>query len=639
MKPIHIKYRRDIDGLRAISVISVVLFHAFPEWIPGGFIGVDIFFVISGYLITTIIFENLSNNTFSFNNFFSRRILRIFPTLSIVLISCYLSGSIFLFPDEYKQLGKHIAGGAGFLSNFVLWEESGYFDNIANTKPLLHLWSLGIEEQFYIVWPLLLWLAWKFQVNFFKIIFIIALLSFIINIATVHVYPVAVYYSPLSRFWELLFGAALAYTILYKKNLVNRWNKFNNPISIFGLSIFVVSIFLINKHNAYPGWWALLPTLTGTLLIFAGPNTWINQNILSNKLLVWCGLISFPLYLWHWPLLSFAHIFYSELNVETRLVIIFISILLAWLTYRFIECPIRDGKHNYLKIILLAALVILIGYEGLNTYKRDGFAFIYKKSSALTSEQTRDLTKWEAKGMYPKGTCYPGFVYPDANICLQTKNNEMQDMIVFGDSHAFSTFWGISKYFGEAGHNVGLVGQGSGCLPLINQSHIKCRDLINRQISWINSQKNIETIFIVFRNQIKNSATQDEVLNFEKILYETLYEFEKNNKKIIFFLPVPEPGINPRLCVGRLPLGQVINDEKCKFPLEREKGKQRLYINILTKVLESFPNVVIFDPSTVLCEEGYCYVSKDGTLLWMDDNHITESASYAQGQKIFLLYK
>ena len=159
------KYRADIDGLRAIAVLSVVGFHAFPKWVAGGFIGVDIFFVISGFLISTIIFGNLTAGTFSFIEFYSRRVRRIFPALLLLLIACYAFGWFALLADEYKQLGKHIAGGAGFVSNLVLWNERGYFDNSAVTKPLLHLWSLGIEEQFYIVWPLLLWLASRLRVN------------------------------------------------------------------------------------------------------------------------------------------------------------------------------------------------------------------------------------------------------------------------------------------------------------------------------------------------------------------------------------------------------------------------------------------------------------------------------------------
>lgn len=159
----HPKYRPDIDGLRAIAILSVVVFHAFPSWIKGGFIGVDVFFVISGFLISTIIFENLDKGTFSLTEFYARRIKRIFPALILVLVACFAFGWFALLADEYQQLGKHIAGGAAFISNFVLWDESGYFDNAADTKPLLHLWSLGVEEQFYIIWPLL-WLCCIIQI-------------------------------------------------------------------------------------------------------------------------------------------------------------------------------------------------------------------------------------------------------------------------------------------------------------------------------------------------------------------------------------------------------------------------------------------------------------------------------------------
>jgi peptidoglycan/LPS O-acetylase OafA/YrhL len=178
---LHPKYRPDIDGLRAIAVLSVIAFHAFPNWAVGGFTGVDIFFVISGYLISTIIFDNLDKGTFSFGDFYGRRIKRIFPALLTVLITCYLFGWLTLLADEFKQLGKHLVAGAGFVSNLVLWSEAGYFDNSAETKPLLHLWSLGIEEQFYLIWPILLWLGYKRKFNLLTLTLILAAASLYFN--------------------------------------------------------------------------------------------------------------------------------------------------------------------------------------------------------------------------------------------------------------------------------------------------------------------------------------------------------------------------------------------------------------------------------------------------------------------------
>jgi len=241
----HLKYRADIDGLRAIAVVSVILFHAIR--VKGGFIGVDIFFVISGYLISTIIFGNLNKNTFSFFEFYSRRIKRIFPALLFVLLASYTLGWFVLLGDEYKQLGKHIAGGAGFASNFILWNESGYFDNTAMTKPLLHLWSLGIEEQFYIIWPLLLWVTWKQRINFLVVTIILAVISFLLNISYVKTDAVAAFYSPQTRFWELMIGSILAYLALNSQRLPNIKQQYFNVLSFFGVTLIIASLLFITE--------------------------------------------------------------------------------------------------------------------------------------------------------------------------------------------------------------------------------------------------------------------------------------------------------------------------------------------------------------------------------------------------------
>jgi peptidoglycan/LPS O-acetylase OafA/YrhL len=210
------KYRADIDGLRAIAVLSVVGFHAFPHLIRGGLIGVDIFFVISGFLISTIVFDSLDRKCFSFAEFYSRRIRRIFPALIVVLIASCAFGWFALLADEYKQLGKHIAAGAAFVSNFVFWNESGYFDNAAASKPLLHLWSLGVEEQFYLVWPLLLWVAWQKRFNLLIIAVLVAVISFALNAQGIGKDAVATFYSPQTRFWELMVGSMLAWLALHR---------------------------------------------------------------------------------------------------------------------------------------------------------------------------------------------------------------------------------------------------------------------------------------------------------------------------------------------------------------------------------------------------------------------------------------
>jgi peptidoglycan/LPS O-acetylase OafA/YrhL len=520
----HPKYRADIDGLRAIAVLSVVLFHAFPTLhssifpslhIAGGFIGVDIFFVISGFLISTIIFDNLERGSFSFLEFYSRRIKRIFPALLLVLIACFVFGWFALLADEYKQLGKHIAGGAGFVSNFVFWNESGYFDNDAETKPLLHLWTLGIEEQFYIIWPLLLWAAWKRKFNLLTITVVIATISFFLNIKGVRTDPVATFYSPQTRFWELLIGSILAYMTMYKPNVfatekqkLNVYlntityphssqanpNTFRNIQSLIGVALIVTGILTITKEGHFPGTLALLPTLGAVLIISAGQQALVNRLILSNRILVWFGLISFPLYLWHWPLLSFARIVVSETpTIKIRIAAVVISILLAWLTYKFIEKPIRFGKHSNLKTIVLALLMVGTGIIGYYTYSRDGLSFRlkereefiqYYENSFPTWKYFKKInlsTEWRSECAFFNGRKYleegklEGGVRNSKPIdhldskCFKRDLRFEKAVLIWGDSHAQSIASGIVKHIPKNWQVLQIAS--SACSPMIGVEH------------------------------------------------------------------------------------------------------------------------------------------------------------------------
>ncbi|MBS7404399.1 MAG: acyltransferase, partial [Oxalobacter sp.] len=376
-------YRPDIDGLRALAVFAVFIFHAFPKAMRGGFVGVDIFFVISGFLISSIIFSQLESGSFSFWNFYSRRIRRIYPTLITVLLACLGFGWFYLLSDEYAQLGKHVAGGAGFISNFLLWFESGYFDNAAETKPLLHLWSLGIEEQFYIIWPLLLWLLWKKRFNLLVVSFVLAVVSFGLNLYFYHADPIADFFSPQTRFWELLCGAMLAWISLHPAQLTlkpglfyrettigetpdfyTRFFRYRHILSSAGALLLVLSIVFVKQTASrnYPGIWAVFPVLATMLLIAAGKDGWFNKQVLSNKVLVWFGLISYPLYLWHWPLLAMARIvLLDEPPLWWRITVFPVGILLAWITTRFIENPLRFGKYGNIKTVLLFVLMFGLG--------------------------------------------------------------------------------------------------------------------------------------------------------------------------------------------------------------------------------------------------------------------------------------
>ena len=331
-------------------MLAVVIFHAFPKRLPGGFVGVDVFLVISGFLISSIIISSLEQNKFNFSEFYARRIKRIFPSLFIVLCACFAFGWFWLLAGDFKQLGEQIAGGAGFVSNLILWNESGYFDTASSAKPLLHLWSLGIEEQFYIIWPFLLWGAWKKQLNLLKLTLSVGIASFVLNVEHAGADPVGTFYSPQTRFWELLVGAMLAWSqlhppaslkvaadrletlltkVIYSSPAPPQTHLLDDVQSLTGAAMVACAVVSITSHKAFPGWWALLPTLGAALLISAGSRAWINRTILSHPVMVWVGLISFPLYLWHWPLLAFARIIHGdEPTVGVRLAAI--AIAFAW---------------------------------------------------------------------------------------------------------------------------------------------------------------------------------------------------------------------------------------------------------------------------------------------------------------------
>ena len=379
------KYRPDIDGLRALAVMAVVVFHAFPDLARGGFVGVDIFFVISGFLISSIILGGFHRGTFTFAGFYARRIRRIFPALFLVLASCWVWAWFAVYSDQFAQLGKHIAGGAGFASNFVLWNEASYFDEAARTKPLLHLWSLGIEEQFYLAWPLLLWLAWRWRRHSLALIAIIGAASFLLNVWTTRIDAVAAFYSPVTRVWELAMGAALASLTLHPPAagvaavgarlldaMRTRWRELT---AVAGLAAVVAAVVLLNRTTSFPGWRAALPTAGTFLLIAAGPDAWINRRVLAHPLLVGIGLVSYPLYLWHWPLLTYAQLTEPwTTSVGARLAIVALSGLLAWLTYVLCEKPIRFGRHGKVAVIALAMLMASALGIGVTTYRADGFA-------------------------------------------------------------------------------------------------------------------------------------------------------------------------------------------------------------------------------------------------------------------------
>ncbi|WP_029448746.1 acyltransferase family protein [Candidatus Odyssella thessalonicensis] len=390
--------------------------------------------MISGYLITSILFEDMDKNKFSFTNFYARRIKRLYPSLMIVLITAIVYGWFVLLPEEYRLLTKHAAASSVYMNNFVLYKENGYFDVASNCKPLLHLWSLSIEEQFYLIWPLMLYFLKRKKLPVGTIILAGLIFSFSLNIYYVYHNHSYAFYMPTTRFWELLVGAALAYITTYKSSsmgkLENCLNKYVNTATIQNLSSLLggfligIGVACLNQSSLFPGWWALLPTAGAFLLIFAGQQAWFNTTVLSNKLMRGIGLISYPLYLWHWPILSFCHIIKGEsLPYQLTCQALGLSFVLAYLTYKFIESPTRR-QQNWIALPLGLGMIptILIAWSVKHHYHQSHAA-----TNVATAQVVKAIGEWD----FPNGLTMEKFNGRE----IHTLGSQSKRALFFGDSN------------------------------------------------------------------------------------------------------------------------------------------------------------------------------------------------------------
>ena len=668
----HLKYRPDIDGLRAIAVLAVVGFHALPTRLTGGFVGVDIFFVISGYLISSIIFQQVSADRFSYLQFYARRAKRIFPALIAVLLASYAFGWFQLLGDEFALLGKHVAGGAGFVANLLLWSETGYFDSAAEAKPLLHLWSLAVEEQFYFVWPFLIVLAWRFRLKLPLMILAIIAISFVLNLVTVQGDSSAAFYSPLTRFWELLTGSLLAYasTAWHSSSEGAGWprlrallnhpvttpasQRLKNAMSVLGMALVVTAITCFNSALLFPGWWAVPPTLGAFFVIAAGPQAWLNRWVLSNQVLVWFGLISFPLYLWHWPLLSFARMVEGDKpGLQVRLAAVLASIVLAWLTYRLIERPIRFGQRHRLTVTALWSALLAIGLLGWITFVRDGFET--RAMTRLGAPVTQSLLlDAKIRGQYPIVSCdnISGLV-GRAKASCGSFNAEAPGklLVVWGDSHADAWAPVVFKLARDTQRPV-VIFNHPGCAPVLQ---VRRTDGIGNAAlcskfglaeDIVASLRNLKpgNVLLIGRwslyshGNIKGGRLQNNThfltasaqggatvetsrgaLSTQIPL--TVAALSKLTPSVIVFKAVPTLHENIRS-------GYIRHRGQFEPSLEEHQHLERSNAEILDKLVLT-PGIRVLDPAALLCDNS-CKAMSNGTLLYVDDNHVS-----AQGALLF----
>jgi peptidoglycan/LPS O-acetylase OafA/YrhL len=640
----HMVYRPDIDGLRAIAVLGVVLFHFHPAWLPGGFAGVDVFFVISGYLISLILLAEYSRGEFSYSRFYARRIRRLFPALLLVFLAVIVFGWFALLSDEYELLGRHISSSAVFLANFRLMGEAGYFDIASHLKPLLHLWSLAVEEQFYILWPIVLVFAFRTRTPLLMLLLAMCALSVAFSAwsatqsATLH------FYHPLSRFWELGAGCLMAWLrfngySIDSSCIMRRWG------STLGLLMLVLSFTSLDAKLLFPGFWALIPVLGTCLCIGCGNG--IASAGLGSRPLVAIGLISYPLYLWHWPIFSYLRITEGD---EPSLILLIggaaSAVVLSILTYRYFERPLRhSNKRIVLPLMLLAMAWVFVagrairhsdGYpvRGPLEFMRAGLEQTVRTPN--NDEDCLDYIGSESAPFYCRLTPGSGSL-----------------MAVIGDSHAHVVYMGLAEERARIGKGTLLLAN-SGCPTLegttfgkVASERSACSAQIESILEKVRSNSEIDTVLISTRGPIYITAEgfgpaeagysyppitavgteQQPVDVFKTGLSQTAKHLMDAGKKVTYLLQVPEVGIYPLVCLGR-PLSFTEKDftNLCEIPNSVYQQRMSSYRGVVWSAAKEI-GFSVFDPEQIYCDGKICSAVRDGKLLYADDNHLSIQGS------------
>jgi len=625
-----VQYRAEIDGLRALAVLPVILFHAGFEWFSGGFVGVDVFFVISGYLITTIIISEMAEGKFSIVNFYERRARRILPALFFVMAACLPFAWLWLTPNDLKDFGQSLVAVSTFSSNILFWSESGYFDTAAELKPLLHTWSLAVEEQYYILFPIFLMLTWRLGI---KTILILLSIVFLISLGLAvwgtqyathpKIISGAFFLLP-TRGWELLIGVFAAFYLKYSTHLKS--HTVNQVLSLLGLGMIFYSILAFDQTTPFPSLYALVPTIgTGLLILCAVPKTYVHK-LLSLKPIVGIGLISYSAYLWHQPLLAFArHKVVGDI-VDLYLIILCItSLLMAWLSWRFVEKPFRNKNQTTRKFIFNFAFtgMIIFTLIGIYIHQKNGyFDYFIERNSEITNGDIghndyhlyveENYTACADKKIFTRAPIWNQWVR-----CQQSSTND-PNVAIFGDSHAEHLFLGFYDKNSDNEY-IYLIAGGDAFSGEDSHQYL---------IDYIIKNKEIETVIYSIYWHIKYTKYGEEGLK-EKLI-QTLNIFRKANKNLILVADVPDFIFDAQSCYF------VTKFNKAKSQCEISNADfnlQRNYIPMLKGIALEFEAEFI-DPSKLFCDDKKCSMLKDNTILYRDNHHLNIPASFLTGRFI-----
>ncbi|WP_420862175.1 acyltransferase family protein [Algirhabdus cladophorae] len=657
------KYRPEIDGLRSLAVVPVIFYHADPQWMPGGYVGVDVFFVISGYLICTILLTDLDLGRFSIKTFYERRARRILPALFFVMLASLPFAWAWMPAQALKDFAQSLAATVLFGSNILFWSEQNYFSPASELKPLLHTWSLAVEEQFYVFFPLILWALWRFGLRVVLGCFVaLGLISLIAAEWAVRNEPSAAFYLTPFRTWELMVGVFCAIISFRREVPANQY------LAALGLGLLVYANLFFTTQTPVPGLPALVPVLgTGLIILFARPATWVGL-VLSNRVLVGFGLLSYSAYLWHQPIFAFARL-RSPLPPDAPLLLalIVLTFVLAWGTWRFVERPFRvnrAGTHVSLRTVVAGTLAGTAVFVGLGAFGHVNNGFGQRVApSGLTFDQATamvptghrtdcgiDLSIHSQPDVLPLEQCrfLPDFIQPLARVVL------------IGDSHAEAMSSAVVQNFVDRGWQVDLL-LFRGCPPFygVTTPGTGCNGHATRLIEFLETEKaEIDLILAAFRPQglfakpfDNGEGGHERAVSYAVPIYEDAYlgiapETPNVNKAQILIqkgmarlleigpplmaiYPVPEAGWYA---------GEIIEKYAAFYDSSQYPSLSTSYAVFKDRnapIIETLdaitsPRLRRVYPDKVFCnqaQKGRCGVIEDGVALYEDDDHISSAGT------------
>jgi peptidoglycan/LPS O-acetylase OafA/YrhL len=654
----NLKYRPDIDGLRALAVLTVIAFHFDSRWISGGFIGVDVFFVISGYIITTAIYPEILSGRFSFAEFYAKRIKRILPLFYLVVAVCLVITYLLYTPSDFMDFADSLRYSSSFISNIYFERLSGYFAPTSETMPLLHTWSLSIEEQFYFIWPILLILCTKFLS---KKVFVTGLVSLLIVLSCYSEYLALnntseAYYFIQSRGFELLLGALLAVVLFLKRETSISFTALTYQLcGILGLSLLLVLFFYIDKNSVFPGFNAALVAIASSLIILSGEHRkGLVYTILSNSVFVFVGKLSYSLYLWHWPVLAIYRYYNVDFNIQSTLICIVTTIILSILSWRFFETPLRHKvmKKRWIYLLYFVIPVILSITVAKVIVKNDGYGERFS-DEALRLYNISKYSYDDEKLNLPQTNAYKPFEpYLIGNATLSTKS-EIKTF-VWGDSHA-GHFRSFVSDLGEKYHFSSLFGGLGGCPPLLGADLIKngkpetsCTER-NNELAKLIIDSDATVVFLAGRWAMYTETTRAEGERgsrvylgdetdysenrensrraFNESLERTIKLLIDNGKIPVLFNQVPSYSFNPSNCWIKKESYPWLSDVSCN--LEQIKMDNRLaYANkVISTLAVKYPSLIVITPTDLLCDGRICKSKLDGIPLYRDNDHLNSEGA------------